>query len=1423
MKKSVGMWLVLALWSATGFAQEIFEMGIDREGGQPRLGVSWQTDPEDAYRVMIRPSLTDGDWQPHDPAFSTADGFTQDAHIPLAEEALFVKVERQDVIPPQFEFVTPRQDTVAVPLQSPLRIRIRDESPIAPDSVVFWLDGQPQTLASPHLTLDGSLLEYLPPAPMGAQGATVTVQVAAADIHGNSSTSALSTLVLEVEPVVVGHARVIGAAPGPQRLRGPRGEIGVLGQDSIALVEVHEDRLVFEYTGNHGLAVDQLLASADPNRIFYRQITALEDNPATGHIVAYTRDVRLEEFFEEGSFNAATMQWTEYVESADGMLVSTAKPLGEVSWGVSFEQDGAIAPLDFSNDYIQLAGNIGAWGIYANLDINANFQNRLLPSPHTEMDRCDIVFDGGLTVTIAPEIMFAAAGSISAEKPLFAPITKRFRGWAGAIPVWVDIVLEIQVGANIGAEATGSFHGGVHFGRNIHYHLQLRNEEWAQVGRGDTGFQLTPIPLQTTLEGSATARLYLQPKLTVYVYSLVGAYAALEPYLRYDGQYRLLPSFYYRHELAAGLDMLLGMDSRIWHKDWGDPPSWPFPVLSRQLYFDEGPINPPIISVPPRNATLALGQTAVFSVVADGTPPLSYRWSHNQRDTGRRCTFISVVASSATTGEYSVTVANAHGSATAAADLILSDQPEGYISLAGTFNDWNPDARNMAHKCGDLWEGDIHLDVPSGAEFKFTLNGDWDINWGEASQTTYSIPLAGNAERGDFSNVVLLGPLCGTYRFRFNADTREYSVTLLQAGDCNHPLPSGMVLIPGGTNAGIDPDFGAYTLTVTSFHMDKYEVTKALWDVVFNWAITNGYGFDAAGLGKAADHPIRSINWYDAVKWCNARSQMEGHPPVYTVDGQIYRSGQEDDVIQTGAAGYRLPTSDEWEYAARGGVASRRFPWSDGDDIQHARANYRSTSTYSYDTSPTREFHPTYRTGTMPYTSPVGSFAANGYGLHDMAGNVWEWCFDWHPSQVGSARTIRSGSWQAQSLSSRVGHRLGVSPVFTASTYGFRSVRSASQSSDQVDTPIFDPNGGAYTAATIVVAVSCATPEATIRYTTDGSEPHETLSPIIESGDSVVLSVPSALKAKAWKDGMMPSETAHADYEELMEGAYEFSIYRIYETAGKIGISWTCIETGEYFVERTEDLLGISFQQQEELYGGPGSLDYVDDDTSLDRAFYRVVLGNGETYSVSMNAAGYIRHNVPGNSAKLFVQPFAAFGAGPAPLTTAWFEGQLQANDEIHLWDDDDGHFHVIRREFSGWSGAIGERLDWGRRFWLVNNNSQAASIILAGEVPASPELTSVAVAPGMNVMGYAYPVDISLAYLSLNPDASERDQIQMGTPQLPSLDPDLSAVFVYNQRPQSSGWMPPAGVISAGSGFYYIRNAPYSFTWSEWKPYIWP
>ncbi len=221
--------------------------------------------------------------------------------------------------------------------------------------------------------------------------------------------------------------------------------------------------------------------------------------------------------------------------------------------------------------------------------------------------------------------------------------------------------------------------------------------------------------------------------------------------------------------------------------------------------------------------------------------------------------------------------------------------------------------------------------------------------------------------------------------------------------------PTNMVLIPEGSFTMGDvndnnsfglPDASPVSVYVSDFYMDKYDVTLGLWQQVYDWATNHGYSFDEPGAGKGTDHPVVGLNWYDCVKWCNARSEMAGEVPAYYTDATqttVYRTGSNDLANESvnWSAGYRLPTEAEWEKAARGGVSGWRYPG--GNTISESQANYYSSAYLSAygDLSATGN-NPVYATGAGPWTSPVGSFAPNGYGLYDMAGNVFQWCWDWY-------------------------------------------------------------------------------------------------------------------------------------------------------------------------------------------------------------------------------------------------------------------------------------------------------------------------------------------------------------------------------------------------------------------------------------------
>jgi len=218
-------------------------------------------------------------------------------------------------------------------------------------------------------------------------------------------------------------------------------------------------------------------------------------------------------------------------------------------------------------------------------------------------------------------------------------------------------------------------------------------------------------------------------------------------------------------------------------------------------------------------------------------------------------------------------------------------------------------------------------------------------------------------------------------------------------------------------------------VTVSAFWMGKYEVTQKEYTEIMG---VNPSKFKGDNL------PVENVTWFDAVEYCNKRSQKEGLTPVYTITtARVTRV-----TANWNANGYRLPTEAEWEYACRAGTAT---PFNTGNNITTNQANYHGD--YPYNNNAYGEYR--------GKTTPVGTFPANAWGLHDMHGNVWEWCWNWYGAYrsgartnpkgpvVGCLRVRRGGSWYAYGGNLRSSVRDYDSPVDRSSKLGFRLVRSS--------------------------------------------------------------------------------------------------------------------------------------------------------------------------------------------------------------------------------------------------------------------------------------------------------------------------------------------------------------------------------------------
>ena len=252
-----------------------------------------------------------------------------------------------------------------------------------------------------------------------------------------------------------------------------------------------------------------------------------------------------------------------------------------------------------------------------------------------------------------------------------------------------------------------------------------------------------------------------------------------------------------------------------------------------------------------------------------------------------------------------------------------------------------------------------------------------------------------------------------------------------------------MIFVEGDTFMMGSEDYSrekpVHPVTVSSFYIGKYPVTQALFKAVMK-------NIENPSYFKGDKRPVEQVSWFDAVVFCNALNALCGFESCYFSDGsfqQLFGRNTEgmfellndgDVFLKTNTKGYRLPTEAEWEFAARGGNKSEHSKYA---------GSHRLNEVAWYDDNSHGE------------TKPVGLKLENELGLHDMTGNVWEWCYDWYSSYdkaavtnpigatKGRSRVLRGGGWDFEAQFCRLTLRPHFTPSYRINYIGFRLVLSS--------------------------------------------------------------------------------------------------------------------------------------------------------------------------------------------------------------------------------------------------------------------------------------------------------------------------------------------------------------------------------------------
>ncbi len=547
---------VLSLNGATpqiGFQEGALSLAIsyDATNAANPILLTWEAIPTKLYRILTTTDLR----QPWQTLTNTPLVASNNlVRFPTRADAAlrFYRLAKLDTEPPAIRQMLPASNAIAVPLQSQLQILLTEETGIDTNSVVLKVGTNPPvTLADPRLTLAANVLTYTPLTNqfLGTNGQTLTNQLIIADTLGFRATNTWP-FKLELAPVLAPNAIII--SPG----------------SALTLVSTNGDTFVFSYTNAaSGLTNGAILLGSDPNFPYQRRVLSATDNPAAHTVSLVTTQASLSEFLRQGSVRFYTSDFTP-----DAPAGRQPKDGEGITIGLGGQKllDLAHVKVETTSGRLYFKPYVHA----CNADFEWDWERLVVRMTAFDLDvSADMGFDLTMRASWEGEWSFA-------PDPLRIGPALRSRHLLGAIPtpipipIWAEAVWEFSVGTDGAVTGTASATAGMESSQTARFWARFRNYTWTH---GSEHHATPPMPYPPTWQGGGSGRIkaFVEPRLTIYIQSLVGPTDFMRPYLELVGNACVQPGQQgVDVSLYPGMTGTLAMALRFWDKDWAALPAW---------------------------------------------------------------------------------------------------------------------------------------------------------------------------------------------------------------------------------------------------------------------------------------------------------------------------------------------------------------------------------------------------------------------------------------------------------------------------------------------------------------------------------------------------------------------------------------------------------------------------------------------------------------------------------------------------------------------------------------------------------------------------------------------------------------------------------------------------------------------------------